>query len=85
MRLVVRGGGPGPIFCRPLHRKRAGVASPTWDTRRQVGNEQLTALVRESFTECGILDVQKVATHSGKRTGVQLYDTLGMTDEWVRD
>lgn len=38
-----------------------------------------------AFTECGVLDVQTVATHSGKRMGVQQYDALGNVDEWVRD
>lgn len=26
-----------------------------------------------------------MATHSGKRTGVQLYGALGMTDAWIQD
>jgi len=56
-----------------------------WDTNQKVGCEALTALVRESLADCGMLDVKKVATHSGKRAGVQLYDALGMTDAWVMD
>lgn len=83
--LKVRGGGAGPIFCRPLYRKQGGQTTTAWDTHQQIGSEALTALVREAFQDSGMLDVDKVATHSGKRSGVQLYDALGMTDAWVKD
>lgn len=83
--MKVRGGGPGPIYCRPLQRKQKSVLSITWDIHLRVGNEALTALAREALADCGILDVSKVATHSGKRTAVQLYDALGMSDAWIQD
>jgi len=83
--LKVRGGRPGPIFCRPLLRKAKGKDTTVWDTNQKIGCEALTTLAREALADCGMLDVSKVATHSGKRTGVQLYDALGMTDAWVMD
>jgi len=76
---------PGPIFFRPLLRKTQGKAKTLWDADQNVRCEALTALARELLADCGMLDVNKVATHSGKRTGVQLYDALGMTDAWVMD
>jgi len=83
--LKVRCGGPGPIFCRPQARKSKGVPSTAWDTHQKVSCDALTALVRELLADSGMLDVGKVATHSGKRTGVQLYEALGMSDSWVMD
>ena len=83
--LKVRCGGPGPIFCRPQVRKSKGVPSTVWDTHQKVSCDALTALVRELLADSGMLDVGKVATHSGKRTGVQLYEALGMSDSWVMD
>ena len=79
--LKVRGGRPGPIFCRPLLRKAKGKDTTVWDTNQKIGCEALTTLAREALADCGMLDVNKVATHSGKRTG----DALGMTDAWVTD
>jgi len=83
--LKVRGGGPGPIYCRPQARNSRGVRSTVWDTRQKVSCDALTALVRELLADSGMLDVSKVATHSGKRTGVQLYEAMGMSDSWVMD
>ena len=56
-----------------------------WDTRQKVSCDALTALVRELLADSGMLDVSKVAMHSGKRTGVQLYEAMGMSDSWVMD
>jgi len=56
-----------------------------WDTRQKVSCDALTALVRELLADSGMLDVSKVATHSGKRTGVQLYEAMGMSDSRVMD
>jgi len=42
-----------------------------WDTSQRVSCDALTALVRELLADSGMLDLSKVATQSGKRTGVQ--------------
>lgn len=44
-----RGGGLGPILCRLLQLRRAGVAYLFWDTHQKVGNQLVTALVREAL------------------------------------
>lgn len=73
------------MFCRPQSRTRLGVEIIFWDTHQKISGEELTALVRKPLFDCGMIDFDEVATRSGKRTEMQLYDALGMTDKWAQN
>jgi len=77
----MRGGQPGFVFC---HMRTVG------GTVRMYHKEPMAALsmvswMRHLYEPCGVLDANQLATHTAKRSGVQLYEALHQTPTWIME
>lgn len=77
----LRGGQPGYIFCdvkEVAGRLRLYHAVP-------MSPLSLVAALRRLYAPCGVLDPEELATHTPKRSGVQLYEAIHQTHSWIME
>lgn len=53
--------------------------------KEPMSGDALVALMRKFYQPCGVLDAMELATHSAKRSGVQLYEALHQTPSWIME
>jgi len=76
----LRGSQDGYIFC----------SMKVGGTMRMYHNQPMAAAtmvgwMRRLYDPCGVLDAKELATHTAKRSGVQLYDGLQPTPSWIME
>ncbi|KAK1868171.1 hypothetical protein I4F81_010665 [Pyropia yezoensis] len=72
---------PGFIFCLV---KEVGGRVRFYE-KEPMSGDALVALMRKFYQPCGVLDAMELATHSAKRSGVQLYEALHQTPSWIME
>lgn len=77
----IRGGAPGYIFCAW---KNVQGRLVLYEMER-LQPARLTASLRSFYSTCGVLDAAELATHTPKRSGVQLFEALEQRLVWIMD
>ena len=74
--LRIRGLQKGPLFCEigSDQKMRLDVSC---------NSASVIADLREALKAVGVVDVERITTHSAKRGGAQFYDKQGMSYDWI--